>query len=148
MDNNEPISHHDVEKLNEALARKDIAYLSLSLSLSCHGERASDKMSENTSQEPTYSHMNGEGRKSQGDRAVELPEQHGAMRRSELSDAGVHPETLARLVEDGILIRVARGLYQLTDADITAHHTLTEVAKLVPKGVVCLVSALRLLMAA
>jgi len=27
MDRNEPIRHHDVEKLNEALARKDIAYL-------------------------------------------------------------------------------------------------------------------------
>ena len=27
MDKNEPISHHDVEKLNEALARKDVAYL-------------------------------------------------------------------------------------------------------------------------
>ena len=27
MDNNEPISHHDVEKLNEALARKGVAYL-------------------------------------------------------------------------------------------------------------------------
>ena len=27
MDNNEPISHHDVEKLNEALARKEVAYL-------------------------------------------------------------------------------------------------------------------------
>lgn len=27
MDRNEPIGHHDVEKLNEALARKDIAYL-------------------------------------------------------------------------------------------------------------------------
>ena len=27
MDNNEPISHHDIEKLNEALARKDVAYL-------------------------------------------------------------------------------------------------------------------------
>ncbi|MDE0623887.1 MAG: hypothetical protein OXH83_19660 [Bryobacterales bacterium] len=37
-------------------------------------------------------------RKSQGDRAVELLKQHGAMRRSELSDGGVHPQTLARLV--------------------------------------------------
>ena len=27
MDKNEPISHHDVEKLNEALARKDVAFL-------------------------------------------------------------------------------------------------------------------------
>ena len=27
MDDNEPLSHHDVEKLNEALARKGVAYL-------------------------------------------------------------------------------------------------------------------------
>ena len=27
MDRNEPIGHHDVEKLNEALARKDVAFL-------------------------------------------------------------------------------------------------------------------------
>ena len=65
------------------------------------------------------------------------------MRRMELSDAGVHPETLSRLVEDGILIRVTRGLYQLGDADIAASHDLVEVAKLVPKGVICLVSALQ-----
>ena len=26
MDRNEPIGHHDVEKLNEALARKGVAY--------------------------------------------------------------------------------------------------------------------------
>ena len=83
------------------------------------------------------------GRKSQGDQAVELLKQHGIMRRGELSDAGVHPQTLARLVEDGILIRAARGLYELADADITAPHTLAEVAKLVPRGVVCLISALQ-----
>ena len=65
------------------------------------------------------------------------------MRRAEMSDAGVHPETLARLIEAGILIRVTRGLYQLTNAEITAPHDLAEVAKLVPKGVVCLISALQ-----
>ena len=65
------------------------------------------------------------------------------MRRTELGDAGVHPQTLARLVDEGILIRFSRGLYQLADADITASHDLAEVAKLVPKGVVCLVSALQ-----
>lgn len=80
---------------------------------------------------------------SQRDRAVELLKERGAMRRIELSDAGVHPETLSRLVEEGILTRVSRGLYQLTDADITAPHDLAEVAKLVPKGVICLISALQ-----
>ncbi len=87
--------------------------------------------------------MTSMGRGSQGDQAVELLEQHGVMRRGELSDAGVHPQTLARLVEDGILLRVARGLYKLADAEIAAPHTMAEVAKLVPKGVVCLISALQ-----
>ena len=54
--------------------------------------------------------MAGIGRKSQGDRVVELLRQHGAMRRSELNAAGVHAETLARLVEEWSLIRVVRGL--------------------------------------
>ena len=65
------------------------------------------------------------------------------MRRVELSAAGVHPQTLARLVQEGTLARVTRGLYQLGEADITAPHELAEVAKLAPKGAVCLVSALQ-----
>ena len=65
------------------------------------------------------------------------------MRRIELSDAGIHPETLARMLRDRTLTRVTRGLYQLADAEVTASHDLVEVAKLVPKGVICLVSALQ-----
>ena len=80
---------------------------------------------------------------SQRDRAVELLKQRGAMRRVELSDVGVHPQTLSRLVADGVLTRVARGLYQLADAEIAASHDLAEVAKLMPKGVISLVSALQ-----
>ena len=80
---------------------------------------------------------------SQRDRAITLLKARGPMRRIELSDAGVHPETLARMLEDCILTRVTRGLYQLADAEVTAPHDLAEVAKLVPKGVICLVSALQ-----
>lgn len=40
-------------------------------------------------------------------------------------------------------IRPARGLYQLADAAIDARHTLAEACALVPKGVVCLTSALQ-----
>ena len=43
-----------------------------------------------------------------------------------------------------MLERVGRGLYSLPEADITEHHGLVEAAKRVPKGVVCLLSALRL----
>ena len=80
---------------------------------------------------------------SQKDRAIALLKVHGPMRGIELSDAGIHPETLARMLKDQTLTRVTRGLYQLADAEVTAPHNLAEVAKLVPNGVICLVSALQ-----
>ena len=80
---------------------------------------------------------------SQKDRAVALLKAYGPMRRIELSNAGIHPETLARMLQDRMLIRVTRGLYRLADAEVTTPHDLVEVAKLVPKGVICLVSALQ-----
>ena len=80
---------------------------------------------------------------SRKDRAVALLKTHGPMRGIELSDAGIDPETLARMLKDQTLTRVTRGLYHLADAEVTAPHNLAEVAKLVPKGVICLVSALQ-----
>jgi len=79
----------------------------------------------------------------QRDLAVSLIERHGIMRLSDLKDYGVNPATLARLVEEGILQKPSRGLYELADADIEAAHNLAEVAKRVPKGVICLISALQ-----
>jgi predicted transcriptional regulator of viral defense system len=56
---------------------------------------------------------------------------------------GIGPETLARLVREAAVVRPARGLYQLPDTHIEAAHMLAEAAVLVPKGVVCLTSALQ-----
>ena len=47
-----------------------------------------------------------------------------------------------RMERDGEVLRLARGLYQLPDAELDANHSLAETAKRVPKAVVCLVSAL------
>src|SRR5260370_29230418 len=44
--------------------------------------------------------------------------------------------------EKCLIIQLSRGLYQLPDASLDTHHALAEAAKLVPRGVVCLVSAL------
>lgn len=41
------------------------------------------------------------------------------------------------------MTRVGRGLYRLAGADVTEHYTLAAVARRVPHGVVCLLSALR-----
>lgn len=80
---------------------------------------------------------------SQKDQTVALLKANGPMRGMELRDAGIYPETLARMLREKVLIRVTRGLYQLVDAEVSAQHDLAEVAKLVPKGVVCLISALQ-----
>ena len=42
----------------------------------------------------------------------------------------------------GLLIRTARGVYRLAGSDNDEHSSLAEVCKRVPKGVVCLISAL------
>ncbi len=55
----------------------------------------------------------------------------------------IGPETLARLVREDAVVRPARGLYQLPDRAIEADHTLAEAAFLVPKGIICLTSALQ-----
>ncbi|MGI9506711.1 MAG: type IV toxin-antitoxin system AbiEi family antitoxin domain-containing protein [Geminicoccaceae bacterium] len=74
---------------------------------------------------------------------VDLLEQHGILRLSDFRRRGVNPLTLSRLVDQGILRRPSRGLYELADAEIDMSHSLAEVAKRVPKGVICLISALQ-----
>ena len=44
--------------------------------------------------------------------------------------------------EKGLIVQLSRGLYQLPEVEGEANHELAEAAKLVPKGVICLVSAL------
>jgi len=74
--------------------------------------------------------------------ALDLLETHGIMRLAELRAAGVTAATVGRMERDGAVVRLARGLYQLPDAELDAHHSLAEAAKRVPRGVICLVSAL------
>ena len=78
----------------------------------------------------------------QRDQATNLLRDQGIVRLSEFKAAGITAATISRMVEDGTVIRLARGLYQLPDAPLDANHSLAEAAKRVPKGVVCLVSAL------
>lgn len=75
-------------------------------------------------------------------RAIALIKTKGMVRLNELVEEGVAASTVSRMERAGTITRLARGLYQLTDAPIDEHHTLAEVAKLVPKGVICLTSAL------
>jgi len=78
----------------------------------------------------------------QRDRASKLLQKQGIVRLTEFRNAGITAATISRMIGDGEVIRLARGLYQLPDAPLDANHSLAEAAKRVPKGVVCLVSAL------
>jgi predicted transcriptional regulator of viral defense system len=61
----------------------------------------------------------------------------------ELTDAGIHRQVLTRLVSEGQIERIARGVYRLADQPITEHHGLAIAAAAVPQGVICLLSALQ-----
>ena len=74
--------------------------------------------------------------------ARDILRERGIVRLSEFRDAGVTAATIGRMRRDGEVVHLARGLYQLPDAALDAHHSLAEAAKRVPRGVVCLVSAL------
>lgn len=51
--------------------------------------------------------------------------------------------TLQRLVERGVIEREGRGLYRLAGTEVSEHYCFIQAAKRVPKGVICLLSALR-----
>lgn len=77
------------------------------------------------------------------ERIVTLLGQAEVVRARELSAHGVHPMTLQRLVEKGIVEREGRGLYRLAEKEVSEHYSLLQAAKRVPQGVICLLSALR-----
>jgi len=74
----------------------------------------------------------------------QILEERGMVRARDLTAAGVPLVYLKRLVDAGELVRLARGLYQRPDrVGEDADHDLAEAARLVPNGVVSLLSALR-----
>ena len=67
----------------------------------------------------------------------------GLIRPRDLEAAGVPGGYLARLARRGLLEKVGRGLYTPAGAAPDEHRSLAEVAKRTPRGVICLLSALR-----
>ena len=80
---------------------------------------------------------------SRTDKIIELARITGVIRPRDLDAYGIPREYLRRLCNKGVLERRSRGIYALADADLTEHHSLVLASKRVPKGVVCLLSALR-----
>lgn len=66
----------------------------------------------------------------------------GLLKTTEILKAGIHRSTLYDLVKDGQLERISRGVYRLTDSPPLSNPDLILVAKRIPRGVICLLSAL------
>ncbi len=78
----------------------------------------------------------------QQDRLIQLLQDHPLMRARDLRAAGIAASTIARAAKAGAIIRATRGLYQLPDSELDLESTLAEASKRVPKGVICMISAL------
>lgn len=77
------------------------------------------------------------------DAILELARHQGVIRPLDLKAGGLPRISLTRLVQQGRLARVGRGLYALPERSFTEHAALAEVACRHPRAVVCLLSALR-----
>lgn len=76
-------------------------------------------------------------------RAIAALKKAGIVRSRDLERAGVSRTQIRRLLKQGAITRAGRGLYRSPAAALTERNDLAEVARLVPGGIVCLLSALR-----
>ena len=74
---------------------------------------------------------------------LDLAADRGLIQPRDLTERGLPTVALTRLVRQGRLQRVGRGLYALPDRPVSEHNALAEVARKHPQAIVCLLSALR-----
>lgn len=74
---------------------------------------------------------------------LEILKTSAFLRSRDLKNHGLSRTALMRLVRKGEAIRARRGLYMRPGGPDTEHVSLLEVAKMVPSGVICLLTALR-----
>ena len=77
------------------------------------------------------------------DRALEVARRQGIARGRDFDAAGVPRVYLQRLRDEGVLQQVGRGLYKLANAKVASATSLAEAARIQPKGVLGLLSALQ-----
>ena len=75
-------------------------------------------------------------------KVLDLVRKVGVLRPRDLDPYNIPRTYLSRLCAAGKLQRIGRGLYVLPGSGATEHHSMAEACKRVPKGVVCLLSAL------
>lgn len=78
----------------------------------------------------------------EADRTLDLVKRLGLVRPKDLNQHGIPVIYLRRLLHRGELVQLTRGVYAVTGHEPTLHHSLAMVSKRIPRGVVCLLSAL------
>ena len=76
------------------------------------------------------------------DQILDLVKRLGLVRPKDLNQHGIPVIYLRRLLHRGELVQPARGVYAVAGHEPTLHHSLAMVSKRIPRGVVCLLSAL------
>jgi predicted transcriptional regulator of viral defense system len=80
---------------------------------------------------------------SKSNRLLALAAKRQILRSKDVSALGIPRNYLPRLVRRGILRKLGRGLYASASLQITEHVSLVEAAYKVPRGTICLLSALQ-----
>ena len=74
--------------------------------------------------------------------ALRIFEKKKVMRSTEIFAEGIQPRTLYQMRDDGLVVQEGRGLYRLANEQTWSDPDLAVVALRIPKGVICLISAL------
>lgn len=61
-------------------------------------------------------------------RILELIHKQGLTRPRDLEELGVYRTYLYRIVDQGLIVRMGRGLYIAVDAGVTEHYSMAEAA--------------------
>lgn len=67
---------------------------------------------------------------------------NGYARTKDIIYAGIHNVYLNKLLEDGRIEKIKRGLYRWNGMNETSYQGIVDVSKAIPGGVICLLSAL------
>ena len=77
------------------------------------------------------------------EKARNIFRQHGGiLKMSEAAQTGIHRKMLYTMLDNGVIEKLDRGLYRLSELPPLGNLDLVSVARKVPTGVICLISAL------
>lgn len=81
--------------------------------------------------------------KGKNDKIIEYFKNHGGIARfSFIRKAGFHPDIIKKIETEGIIEKIGKGLYRLTEQTIGSYPDYVTASLQTSKGVICLISAL------